>query len=111
MRYLNRRLIHAAFLLIFISFFSFALLQMAPGDYFDSMRLNPQISKQTISHMRSEYGLDQSLPIRYERWLAAVLKGHLGVSLASNSPVAPLLMTRARNTLLLSGTATLLAWL
>ena len=111
MRYLNRRLIHAVFLLVFISFFSFTLLQMAPGDFFDSMRVNPQISSQTISHMRSEYGLDRPLPIRYERWLVSVLKGNLGVSLASNSPVAPLLVTRARNTLLLSGTATLLAWM
>lgn len=111
MRYLTRRLGHAAFLLIFISFFSFALLQVAPGDFFDSMRLNPQISKETISHMRSEYGLDRPLPVRYGRWLVSVLKGHLGVSLESNSPVAPLLATRARNTLLLSGTATLLAWL
>ena len=111
MRYLSRRLVHATLLLIVISFFSFALLQLAPGDYFDSMRLNPQISSQTVSSLRAEYGLDQSLPVRYERWLRAVFRGHLGISLASNSPVAPLLRVRAANTLLLSGTATLLAWL
>jgi peptide/nickel transport system permease protein len=98
-------------LLAAVSFFSFALLQFAPGDFFDAMRLNPQISRQTIGALRSEYGLDQPLPIRYERWLRSVLKGQLGLSLASNSPVAPLLRERARNTLLLSGAATVLAWL
>jgi peptide/nickel transport system permease protein len=87
------------------------LLQLAPGDFFDAMRLNPQISQHTVETIRSEYGLDQPLPIRYERWLRSMLKGNLGFSLASNGPVAPLLRVRGRNTLLLSGTATLLAWL
>lgn len=111
MRYVIQRLLHAVLLLAAVSFFSFALLQFAPGDFFDAMRLNPQISRQTIGALRSEYGLDQPLPIRYERWLRSVLKGQLGLSLASNSPVAPLLRERARNTLLLSGAATVLAWL
>ncbi|HKN59860.1 MAG TPA: ABC transporter permease [Candidatus Acidoferrales bacterium] len=111
MRYVTQRFLHAALLLIAVSFFSFALLQLAPGDFFDAMRLNPQISRQTISTLRLEYGLDKPLPIRYERWLQSVLKGQMGFSLASNSPVAPLLRERARNTLLLSGAATALAWL
>ena len=111
MRYIGRRLIHAILLLLAVSFFSFALLQLAPGDFFDAMRLNPQISQHTVENIRSEYGLDQPLPIRYARWLRSVLKGDLGFSLASNSAVAPLLRVRARNTLLLSGTATFLAWL
>ncbi|MFZ1206081.1 MAG: ABC transporter permease [Candidatus Acidiferrales bacterium] len=111
MRYVGRRLLHAIVLLLAVSFFSFVLLQLAPGDFFDAMRLNPEISQHTVHTIRSEYGLDQPLPIRYERWLRSMLKGNMGYSLASNSPVAPLLRVRARNTLLLSGTATLLAWL
>jgi peptide/nickel transport system permease protein len=111
MRYLAHRLIHATLLLLAISFFSFALLQLAPGDYFDSMRLNPQMSRQTLTGMRSEYGLDRPLPVRYGHWLVSLLHGQLGVSLASRGPVAPVLRVRARNTLVLSGTATLFAWL
>ncbi len=111
MRYLTRRLVHAIILLLAISFFSFALLQMAPGDYFDSLRLNPQLSSQTVEKIRAQYGLDRSLPVRYGLWLRGALRGDLGYSLASNSAVGPLLGVRARNTLLLSGTATLLAWL
>ncbi|MGB0034347.1 MAG: ABC transporter permease [Candidatus Acidiferrales bacterium] len=111
MKYLSRRLIHATLLLMAISFFSFALLQLAPGDFFDAMRLNPQISNQTINGIRSEYGLDRPLAVRYERWVSSALKGQFGFSLAYKSPVGPLLWVRARNTLLLTGTATLLAWL
>jgi peptide/nickel transport system permease protein len=111
MKYIIQRILHATLLLLAISFFSFALLQLAPGDYFDSMRLNPQISRQTLTGIRAEYGLDRPLPVRYARWLASLLHGQLGVSLASRGPVAPVLRVRARNTLLLSGTATLFAWL
>lgn len=111
MRYVGRRFIHAILLLLAASFLSFALLQLAPGDFFDEMRLNPQVSERTVESIRSQYGLDRPLPIRYERWLGAMLRGNLGYSLASNSAVAPLVRVRARNTLLLSGTATLLAWM
>jgi peptide/nickel transport system permease protein len=111
MRYVTRRMLHATALLIVISIGSFALVQAAPGDFFSEMRMNPQISAQTINGLRAEYGLDHSFVIRYERWLRSVFKGEFGFSFAYNMPVAPLLWARARNTLLLTGTATLLAWL
>jgi peptide/nickel transport system permease protein len=111
MRYFARRLVHATLLLLAVSIFSFAILQLAPGDFFAPMGLNPQISSRTIAGLRSQYGLDRSLPMRYGHWLHGVLQGDLGPSFAYNSPVAPLLAVRARNTLLLTGTAMLLAWL
>lgn len=110
MKFLARRTLHAALLLVGVSFFSFALLQWAPGDFLDELRLNPQISKQTVEALRGEYGLNESLPVRYERWLFAAAKGDLGFSLAYKSPVGPLIAVRARNTLVLTGTAMLLAW-
>jgi peptide/nickel transport system permease protein len=111
MRYLSRRLAHACLLLLTVSFFSFALLELAPGDFFDALRLNPQVSRETVSNIRAEYGLDKPLAVRYERWLRAVLGGNLGFSLASGSPIGPLLRVRTRNTLLLAGISTALAWL
>jgi peptide/nickel transport system permease protein len=111
MRYVARRLAHALLLLLAVSLLSFALLQLTPGDFFDGLRLNPQVSSQTIDNLRSQYGLDRPLPVRYERWVISVLHGQLGFSLAYSSPVAPILRERASNTLLLTGTATFLAWL
>jgi len=111
MKYIRRRLVHAALLLIAISILSFALLQLAPGDYFDAMRMNPLISAKTINGLRTEYGLDRPLAVRYEHWLVSVLRGELGFSIAYNSPVGPLIWVRARNTLLLTCGATALAWL
>lgn len=111
MRYLASRVLEGIFLLLGVSLLSFALLDFAPGDFFQEMRLNPQISASAVARLRAQYGMDQPFPVRYGRWLMSAVRGDLGFSLAYGSPVAPLLLVRARNTLLLTGTAMLLAWL
>jgi peptide/nickel transport system permease protein len=110
MRYLFRRLGHAIFLLIGVSVLAFLFTALAPGNYFDEMRMNPQIAPETVAALRVQYQLDRPLPVRYASWVNSVLHGEMGFSFAYNSPVAPLLLVRARNTLLLTITATLLAW-
>jgi peptide/nickel transport system permease protein len=110
-KYLMRRAIRAVVLLFGVSVLCFLFTEMAPGSFFDEMRLNPQISPETISGLRARYGLDRPLLVRYGRWLMSVVQGDLGFSIAYNAPVAPLLWSRARNTLLLTITAMILTWL
>ncbi len=111
MRYLLRRLSHALLLLAGVSVLTFLFTALAPGTYFDEMRMNPQIAPETIAALRAQCGLDKPLPLRYVSWLSSLLQGEMGFSFAYNSPVAPLLLVRARNTLLLTITSTLLAWM
>jgi peptide/nickel transport system permease protein len=111
MKYLLRRFLRAVLLLVGVSVLCFLFTEMAPGTFFDEMRLNPQISPETITALRTRYGLNKPLAVRYARWMAGLVHGDLGYSIAYNSPVAPLLWARAKNTLLLTGTATLLIWL
>lgn len=110
MHYILRRFVHAAFLLVGVSVLAFVFTVLAPGNYLDEMRLNPQIAPETINALRTQYELDRPLPIRYVHWVGSVFRGDMGFSFAYNSPVAPLLLVRARNTLLLTVTAMLLAW-
>jgi peptide/nickel transport system permease protein len=111
MRYFLRRTLHAVFLLFGVSLLTFLFSALTPGNYFDEMRLNPQISQETVAALRAQYQLDRPLPVRYAHWLKAAVRGQLGFSFAYNGPVAPLLWVRARNTLLLTITATFLSWL
>jgi peptide/nickel transport system permease protein len=111
MRYVFRRALHAVFLLFGVSLLTFLFSALTPGSYFDEMRLNPQISPETVAALRAQAQLDRPLPFRYLHWLNGLAHGNFGFSFAYNSPVAPLLATRARNTLLLTFTATLFAWL
>ncbi len=110
MRYLLHRLTQAVFLLIGASLLTFLFSTLAPGNYFDEMRLNPQISPETVTALRAQYQLDRPLPVRYARWVRSLLRGEMGFSFSYNTPVAPLLWVRARNTLLLTVFATLFAW-
>lgn len=111
MNYILRRLLRAVLLLVGVSALCFLFTEMAPGSFFDEMRLNPQISPETISALRASYGLDKPLLVRYARWMKSALHADLGYSIAYNVPVAPLLWSRAKNTLLLTTTALLLTWL
>jgi peptide/nickel transport system permease protein len=109
--HLIRRLSHSLLLLAGVSLLSFVFFELAPGSFFDEMRLDPRVSGETVAMLRARYGLDRPFHVRYARWLVSVAQGDLGFSFAYNSPVAPIVWARARNTLLLAGTATLVAWL
>jgi len=111
MKYLGQRLLRSMLLLLVVSIMCFVFMEMAPGSFFDEMRMNPQISPETISALRMHYGLDQPLAIRYLHWVTSLTHGDLGYSLAYNAPVAQLLFERAKNTLLLTCGATLFTWI
>jgi peptide/nickel transport system permease protein len=111
LRYFTVRLLHGLFLLVGVSVLTFALLQLAPGDFFDEMRLNPQMTPESVTALRHQYGLDRSLVTRYLVWINSVRKRELGFSFAYDIPVATLLWARARNTLVLALSAMLLSWL
>ncbi len=111
MRYFSRRLLHALLLLVAATFITFLFTTLAPGNYFDEMRLNPQISPETLNALKARYDFDKPVLVRYLVWLRSLVRGEMGYSFAYNSPVWPLLAVRARNTLFLTITATLLAWM
>jgi peptide/nickel transport system permease protein len=110
-RYLIRRIVNSVLLLAGVSILSFVLVEVAPGDFFDEMRLNPRVSASTIAGLKAAHELNQPLPVRYLHWFRSVVRGEWGFSFAYNSPAAPILILRARNTLLLTGTAMFLAWI
>ena len=110
-RFLLRRLAHTAFVLLGVSLLTFLFVELAPGDYFSEMRLDPRIAPETVAALRARYGVTSPLPVRYARWLAGALRGDLGYSFAYGIPAAPLVWTRALNTLQLTATAMAFAWL
>ena len=91
-------------MILIVSALTFGLLGFAGGDALTQLRDNPQISAETIERLRSVYGLDQPLAIRYFRWLSGAVKGDLGESTYFRVPVSGLVWARSLSTFLL-GTA------
>jgi peptide/nickel transport system permease protein len=110
MRYLLRRLGHALLLVLGVSVLSFLFVELAPGDFFDEMRMDPRISPESVDALRARYGVDRPLVERYGLWLASTLRGEMGYSFAYARPVGELLWGRAWRTLGLTTAATLIAW-
>ena len=52
MRYLSRRLAHGLLVLAGVSVLSFVFTALAPGDFLNEMRLDPQISGETVTALR-----------------------------------------------------------
>lgn len=111
MTFLGRRIMHSVLVLLGVSVLVFVLMQIAPGEFTSDLGLNPQISPKTVTALRAQYGLDRTIPMRYMLWLSSMVRGDLGFSFAYNMPAGILLFVRARNTLLLTGAAALLAWI
>ena len=84
---LARRALHGLFVLFGVSVLSFVLVELAPGDFYAEMRLDPRISEATLRGLRARHGLDRPLPERYLRWAASLARGELGYSFAYGTPV------------------------
>ncbi len=93
-RYVTKRLLTLIPLLLVLSFFSFWLLDMAPGDPVEK-KLSAQgiaVTKEIIEAERIRMGLDRPFLVRYISWLGSVMKGDLGISYKDSLPVSAKLM-------------------
>ena len=111
MKYAARRLLHSLLLLAGVSLLSFLFADLAPGRFFLRTAPGGRQHRGGCRGMRARHGLDRPLPVRYAAWLGSMARGEFGYSLAYNGAVGPLLRQRIPGTLLLTATATLLAWL
>src|SRR5688572_30828080 len=67
--------------------------------------ISPEMSPQVIAQMRANFGLDDPLPVRYVKYMGALLQGDLGYSFSHRRPVLQVIGDILPNTLLLSTAA------
>jgi len=109
--FLTRRLLAAIPLIIVVTFITKALLVASPGNFLDTIRLTPSISKDYIDHMVRMYHLDSNNVFeRYWYWFWPAVQGDFGYSFTKSAPVSSLIGERVPNTLLLTGSALVFSW-
>ena len=91
--------------LLGISFITFALVMLAPGDVVRQMIAGNEdiiVSQAEIDALRAELGLDKPFFFQYLDWLGRALQGNLGFSYMVKKPVVEALWEGLPGTVLLS---------
>jgi peptide/nickel transport system permease protein len=100
-RYIARRLLQLIPVLLIISVIIFVLLQLTPGDPTAALEDNPNITAEDRARYEESLGLNDPLHIKYLKWSRNILKGELGISIATKRPVTEEIMQRLPNTITL----------
>ena len=108
--YVLRRLLQIVPLLLGISALTFLLLQLAPGDFLNTMAENPAISPETLAAMRRNFGLDRPVYVQFLLYIGNLLRGDFGESFSRHQPVFAVLREGLGNTLMLATAAAVVTW-
>ena len=101
---LASRLLQMVIVLIGISFLTFLLTFLSPGDPVRNMYISMGMvpDEEIIAETREAMGLNDPFLTQYFRWLGNCCKGDFGTSFSWNKPVVQLLATRIWPTLKLT---------
>ena len=108
-RYLVRRVIFSAVLVLGVSIILFALINAIGNPIEILLAERPGISDEMIASMTKYYGLDGNLIERYFTWLWAILRFDFGTSIIYNQPVGDMLLDWGMETLKIQVPAILIA--
>lgn len=108
--YIVRRILISIPILLGITFVTFYIVNLAPGNPVDLM-VSPDMTPEARKALEHSMGLDAPLYMQYLAWLGNLLRGNLGYSYASYRPVAQIIGERLPATFLLMGTALLVGLL
>jgi len=100
--YLSRKVLYVALMIFIISIISFSAVNLAPNSFFASGELNPNITPESIEHLKKVYGLDKSLIEQYFSWMNALLHLDFGISFSSGKSVKEEILERMPITLFIN---------
>lgn len=114
--YITRRLGYAAIMVVLVSFVSFLIIDLPPGDYLtqklsELQAIGDRSGEQRIEEYRIRYGLDKPLLERYWIWITNFVQGDFGESFAHEVPVSQLIGQRFAMTAAFALASIVLIWL
>lgn len=98
------RLLQIIVVLVGISFITFFLTYLSPGDPVENMYISmgQMPSEEIVEETREEMGLNDPFFTQYFRWLGNCMQGDFGTSYSLRQPVTQLLLERVGPTLKLT---------
>lgn len=107
--YIIRRILISIPVLLGVTVLNFFIVQLAPGSPAD-LYLAADASPDYKERVEAALGLDQPIMVQYLNWLGQLVRGDLGLSYVSRTPVAEVIGSRIGPTLLLMGAALVVAY-
>lgn len=108
--YIIRRIINLIPVLFIISILIFGTVNAMPGDPVQAyLGMGSRVSVEQKEAIRTQLGLDKSLPKQYVKWVERMFKGDLGTSIKLKVPVGELINEYVWNTFLLNIVSLLVA--
>ncbi len=113
--YLLRRLGYAIIMVVLVSFVSFVIIKLPPGDFLTQKLAQLQArgdrsAENQIAEYRAKYGLDRPFMVQYTTWAVNFLKGDFGESFEYERPVKDLLGQRLGMTVILALATLIITW-
>jgi peptide/nickel transport system permease protein len=108
-RFVLTKLVEGLASLVLVVVLGFLLFRMIPGDPVTTMTRDRPTDPAQLQELRDRFGVDKPLWRQFADYLGQLLRGDLGTSYVYNRPVADMIAERFWPTVLLVGTATVLA--
>ena len=113
--YLIRRVGYALIMVVLVSFVSFVIIKLPPGDFLSQKLLQLQArgdrsAEAQVATLRARYGLDKPFLLQYTNWASHFLMGDFGMSFEYERPVKDVLGERLPMTLILALATLLFTW-
>lgn len=102
------RLLLAIVTLVLVSAIVYSAVRLLPGDIAQQL-LGQSATPENVAALRRQLGLDAPGYIAYFQWLAGIVAGDLGKSIATGRDIADIVGSRLRNTLFLAGATAIVA--
>jgi peptide/nickel transport system permease protein len=114
--FLVRRIAYALVMLVLVSFVSFLIIQLPPGDFLTQKIAELQArgdrsADNRIAEYRARYGLDEPIMTQYWIWASNFVQGDFGESFQYERPVRELLGQRLALTIVLAVATLTVVWM
>lgn len=100
-RYVLKRVLLLIPVIIAVSFIVFALLELMPGTFVDTL-ISGDMTPEEIAALRADYNLDKPMLYRYGLYMLNLVQGDLGLSMSTGLNVFDMYISKLPNTLLLA---------
>jgi peptide/nickel transport system permease protein len=114
--YILRRVFYALIMIVLVSFVSFLIIKLPPGDFLTQklaqLRARGDRSAEgQIETYRKRYNLDKPFIWQYSNWAVNFLKGDFGESFEYERPVREMLGERVTMTIILGVASLIVVWI